>query len=193
MTLSFKSYILYAIMSPFILAYVFSKNKDIIFRDMENRRKYHSFGHAIVGISYLCDVLRYDKEYRNQLYHRLSKNISRILNVFLPSLKDLELGDCENIKGGLCIFHGFGVVINPFSRIGKNCIIFQGVTIGVSEPGGKAPVIGNDVFIGAGAKIIGNIEIGDNVRIGAGAVVIKDVPSNVTVAGVPAKIVKYNS
>lgn len=190
---SIKRYILYVLMLPFLVVYLCSKNKELILQDMENRRQYHSFGHKVADVSYLCDVLRYDKEYRNQLYYRLSNSSSMILKLLLPPIKDMDLGNCNNIDGGLCVFHGFGIVINPFSKIGKNCIIFQGVTIGVSEPGGKAPIIGNDVFIGCGAKILGDIRIGDNVKIGAGAVVIKDIPSNVTVVGVPAKIVKYNS
>ena len=86
-----------------------------------------------------------------------------------------------------CYFNhkGFGVVINPLTKIAQNVDIQHSVTIGENNRG--VPVIGSNVIIGAKATIIGDIIIGDNVIIGAGAVVVKDVPSNCTVAGVPAK------
>lgn len=86
-----------------------------------------------------------------------------------------------------CYFNhkGFGVVINPLVKIGRNVDIQHSVTIGENTRG--VPIIGNNVVIGARATIIGDIHIGDNVVIGAGAVVVKDVPSNCTVAGVPAR------
>lgn len=79
--------------------------------------------------------------------------------------------------------HGIqGIIINPYTVIGENCTIFHGVTIGNDYKNVKnAPTIGNNVFIGAGAKIIGKIKIGNNVRIGAGAVVAVDIPDNATV------------
>lgn len=82
--------------------------------------------------------------------------------------------------------HGFaGVFISKDAKIGKRCTIFQQVTIGSNEEkqskGFGAPRIGNNVLIGAGAKIIGNVKIGDNVKIGAGCVVCKDIPDNSTV------------
>lgn len=91
---------------------------------------------------------------------------------------------------GLSIAHIGPVIINDYAKIGKNCRVHVGVNIGakVNEPK-LAPVIGDNVYIGPGAKIYGNIKIGNNVAIGANAVVNKDVPDNVTVAGVPAKIV----
>lgn len=84
-----------------------------------------------------------------------------------------------------------GIVVNPLVKIGKNCNLSQGVTIGQLNRGIKkgVPVIGNNVYIGPGAKVIGNIKIGDNVAIGANSVVVDDVPNNSVVIGVPAKIV----
>lgn len=84
--------------------------------------------------------------------------------------------------------HLNGIVISPNVSIGKNARIFHQVTIGQQD--GKAPNIGDNVNIGAGAKIIGNVTIGNDVRIGANAVVISDLPDNCFVAGVPAKIKK---
>lgn len=83
---------------------------------------------------------------------------------------------------------GFGVVINPLSKIGKGTVIQHSVTIGENK--GGTPVIGQNVFIGAKATIIGPIIIGDNAKIGAGALVITDVPSGYTAVGVPAKIIE---
>lgn len=84
--------------------------------------------------------------------------------------------------------HLNGIVISPKVIIGKNAKIFHQVTIGQQD--GKAPVIGDNVEIGAGAKIIGNVFVGNNVKIGANSVVISDVPDNCFVAGVPAKLIK---
>lgn len=89
--------------------------------------------------------------------------------------------------------HGIqGVIINPYSVIGKNCTIFHQVTIGTDYKDVKnAPTIGDNVFIGAGAKIIGKIHIGNNVRIGAGAVVAIDIPDNATVVMDRPKIIVH--
>lgn len=90
------------------------------------------------------------------------------------------------IGPGLYLPHPYGIIINRFAVIGRNATIFHQVTIGVNPHHGgnyHAPIIGDNVFIGAGAKIVGPIKIGNNVRIGAGAVVTKNVPDNATVVG----------
>jgi len=91
---------------------------------------------------------------------------------------------------GFVIMHPVGVVINSKVSGGENITVESGVVIGDEK--GQAPILGNNVFIGAGAKIIGGITIGDNVKIGANAVVVKDLPSNVTAVGIPAKIINKN-
>jgi serine O-acetyltransferase len=88
---------------------------------------------------------------------------------------------------GLSIAHWGSIVVHPDVRVGNNCRIHSAVNIGVFN--GKSPTIGNNVYIAPGAKLFGGITIGDNVTIGANAVVNKDVPSNVTVGGIPAKII----
>lgn len=88
---------------------------------------------------------------------------------------------------GFVIMHPVGVVINSKVSGGKNITVESGVVIGDEK--GQAPRLGNNVFIGTGAKVIGGITIGDNVKIGANAVVVKDLPSNVTAVGIPAKVI----
>ena len=92
------------------------------------------------------------------------------------------------------IDHGVGVVIGETAIIGDNVTLFHGVTLGGTgkEKGKRHPTIGNNVFIGSGAKILGNINIGNNVRIGANAVVLKDIPDDTTAVGVPVKIIYHN-
>lgn len=85
-------------------------------------------------------------------------------------------------------------MINLKSRIGKNCNISQGVTLGVVNRGENKgyPTIGDDVYIGPGAKIVGSVNIGNNVAIGANCVVTKDVPDNSVVVGIPGKVISQN-
>lgn len=112
--------------------------------------------------------------------------------VFVEIPFNVELPFGVNIGEGLRLNHTYGIVLNSNVIIGKNCTIFQQVTIGAVECKGitdKAPQLGDNVYIGAGAKILGDIIIGDNVKIGANAVVTKDVPSNSTVVGNPMKII----
>lgn len=98
-----------------------------------------------------------------------------------------------NVFGpGLSIAHYGTIVVNDHARVGANCRIQEGVTIGASG-GSDAPIIGNNVFIGSGAKILGKLEIADNIAIGAGAVVTRScLEKNATLVGVPAKVVSYN-
>ena len=93
---------------------------------------------------------------------------------------------CDTIIGpGLRMPHLQGIVVSRYAQIGRNCTIYHHVTIGANDPHGiEAPKIGDDVYIGCGAKIIGNIQIGNNVRIGANTVVTKDVLSDSTVVGI---------
>ena len=93
-------------------------------------------------------------------------------------------------KGTTFGYQALGVVIHKKSVIGKSCHISQNVTIGGTSGKPTVPVLGEHVFVGANAVILGPIHIGDGVTIGAGAVVTKDVPNNCVVAGVPAKVIK---
>lgn len=93
------------------------------------------------------------------------------------------------VEEGLACVHMGPIIINSAVRVGHNCRIHSGVTIGATNGLMEAAQIGNNVYIGSGAKIIGNIKIGDNVVIAAGAVVVRNVEDNVTVGGVPARVI----
>ena len=92
---------------------------------------------------------------------------------------------------GLQIYHWGSIIVNGSAKVGKNAKIYPGVVIGAHKQ--ACPIIGNDCFIGAGAKITGGITIGDNVTIAPNAVVNKSFPSNTVVGGIPAKIIKYKN
>jgi serine O-acetyltransferase len=104
----------------------------------------------------------------------------------------IEIHPGARIGKEFFIDHGMGVVIGETAIIGDNVLLYQGVTLGGTgkERGKRHPTIGDNVVIGTGAKVLGNITIGDNSYIGANAVVIKDVPANSTVVGVPGRITR---
>ena len=104
----------------------------------------------------------------------------------------IEIHPGATIGENFFVDHGHGVVIGETAIVGNDVTLYQGVTLGGTgkEKGKRHPTLGNNVLVGAGAKVLGSITIGNNVKIGAGSVVVKDVPSDTTVVGIPAKIVK---
>jgi serine O-acetyltransferase len=127
----------------------------------------------------------------NWLYKHHIPLLPKILEFLLFITCNVVLPYETVIKPGCMLGHnGIGIVIHPKVKIGKNVLICQQVTIGGTGYELSVPVIGDDVYIGAGAKILGPIEIGSNCVIGANAVVVKSVPSGCVVAGVPARILK---
>ena len=96
------------------------------------------------------------------------------------------------IGKGLMIDHGMGVVIGETAEIGDNCTLYQGVTLGGTgkDVGKRHPTLGNNVMVGAGAKVLGPFRIGDNAKVAANAVVLKEIPENCTAVGIPAKVVR---
>ena len=106
-------------------------------------------------------------------------------------LTGIEIHPGAQIGRGVFIDHGMGVVIGETAIIGDYALIYQGVTLGGTgkESGKRHPTLGENVVVGAGAKVLGNIQVGSNVRIGAGSVVLRDVPSDCTVVGIPGRII----
>lgn len=128
----------------------------------------------------------------NWFYKKNHKFIARYISERAKRKTGIEIHPEAVIGDNVFIDHGNGVVIGQTAIVGNNVTIYQGVTLGATgkETGKRHPTIEDNVFIGSGAKILGNITIGRNAKIGANAVVLKDVPANTTVVGVPAKIVK---
>ncbi|MDP2928687.1 MAG: serine O-acetyltransferase EpsC [Candidatus Omnitrophota bacterium] len=136
------------------------------------------------------------------LFYRISHALYRIRVPFLSRwisqvgrfFTGIEIHPGATIGNGLFIDHGMGVVIGETTIIGDNVTLYQGVTLGGTgkEKGKRHPTVGNNVVVGAGAKVLGNIKIGDNSYIGSNAVVIKDVPDNSTVVGVPGRITRQD-
>ncbi len=125
------------------------------------------------------------------LYNMGLPLIPRVLSHIGRSLTGIEIHSGATIGQGVFIDHGMGVVIGETAILGNLCLIYQGVTLGGTgkECGKRHPTLGENVVVGAGAKVLGNIFIGNDVRIGAGSVVLKDVPSECTVVGIPGRII----
>ncbi len=117
--------------------------------------------------------------------------IPRLISQFSRFLTGIEIHPGATIGKGVFIDHGMGVVIGETAIIGDYALIYQGVTLGGTgkESGKRHPTLGENVVVGAGAKVLGNLQIGNNVRIGAGSVVLRDVPSDCTVVGVPGRVI----
>ncbi|MGL5871959.1 MAG: serine O-acetyltransferase [Xenococcaceae cyanobacterium] len=117
--------------------------------------------------------------------------LPRLISHFARFLTGIEIHPGAQIGKGVFIDHGMGVVIGETAIVGNNCLIYQEVTLGGTgkQSGKRHPTLGENVVVGTGAKVLGNLLIGNNVRIGAGSVVLRDVPSDCTVVGIPGRIV----
>lgn len=152
----------------------------VYYPELQRRGRLFQFGYLML----------FDKACRNVLLNRLHRNIIMyvITRVFFSPLDSCYINmPPEKIGGGLAFQHGFSTIVAA-EEIGERCHINQQVTVGYN--GKQAPIIGDDVRITAGAKVIGGVNVGKGATIAAGAVVVKDVPEGATVAGVPAKVVK---
>jgi serine O-acetyltransferase len=169
--------------------------KMILTADLKHKAKCHFDNVTTGGILH---VLLADGTSANVLY-RLAQFFQRIglgiigwaLLVINKFLNGCVIGRKTDLGPGLVFLHPIGVVINSGVKGGKNIVIESGVVIGAGRRGVpvKTPVLGNDIYIGAGAKILGGIKVGNNVRIGANAVVVNNVPDGATVVGVPARVI----
>ena len=131
-----------------------------------------------------------------RLAHRIHKNghtfVARAISQTARFITGIEIHPGATIGRGLVIDHGMGVVIGETAEIGDNCTLYQGVTLGGTgkDVGKRHPTLGNNVMVGAGAKVLGPFRIGDGTKIAANAVVLTEIPENCTAVGIPAKVVK---
>lgn len=129
------------------------------------------------------------------LYTIKLKFLARLISQLARFFTGLEIHPGAKIGKGFFCDHGMGVVIGGTAEIGRNCVMFQGVTLGGTGKhlGKRHPTIGENVLIGSHATLLGPINVGNNVKIGAETVIInKDVPDNCTVVGDPGRIVRMN-
>ena len=173
---------------PFLLIAIicFLLTKDRHIDDLLRYKK--EVPYSKVGVLYFCYVIMGKKEYRNVFLYRLGvTRISRLVMPFTPPIEGIEILT-KRIGSGIRVFHKSGCTINAYS-IGQNFSCGQGTTIGIGKEinGRNCPVIGNNVWVGVNATLIGGITIGDNATIGAGSVVVHDVRRGATVVGNPAR------
>lgn len=138
-----------------------------------------------------CYLMTFYVMFRNIFYARVAyhhKMMAKFMSVFAQPLPLLDISSTADIGGGLIVQHGYATIIAP-RKIGKNCWVNQGVTIGYTNDD-DCPTLGDNVTVYCGAKVLGNVTIGDNVSVAANACVVKDVEPNIVVGGVPARMIK---
>ena len=120
--------------------------------------------------------------------------LARFLSQTAKWMTGVEIHPAATIGRRLVIDHGTGIVIGATAEIGDDCLLYQNVTLGGTgaHKGKRHPTLGNNVMVGAGAKVLGPFKVGDNARIAANAVVLTEVPPNSTVVGVPGRVVRLN-
>ncbi len=170
--------------APIYLLALCAKQKDRLCEDIAVWAEWKDIVQYDRFVQFLYCMSMYE-EFRNIVYKRMGK-LQYLVRWMCPQLSTLYI-HCDDIGGGLRIQHGFATIITA-ERIGKNAKIFQQVTIGYN--GDKLPILGDNVEVCCGAKVIGGVHVGNNVVVGAQALVIKDVPNNCVVGGVPAKVIK---
>ena len=157
-----------------------------------------AFEHDPAAVNTLEILLTYPGFHARQ-WHRLAHTLFKWRVPFIPRLishisrflTGIEIHPGAEIGERFFIDHGMGVVIGETAEIGDNVTLYQGVTLGGTSHQRKKrhPTLGDNVVVGVGAKIIGNIAIGDNTKVGAGSVVVDSVPADATVVGVPGRVV----
>lgn len=125
-------------------------------------------------------------------YEHGYKFLARLISQRSRHRTGIEIHPGAKIGKRLVIDHGMGIVIGETAEIGDDCLIYHGVTLGGTgkDIGKRHPTIGNNVLVGAGAKVLGPIKVGDNSRIAANSVVLSEIPEDSTAVGIPAKVVK---
>lgn len=126
------------------------------------------------------------------LFKKGHKLAARMVSQGARAVTGIEIHPGAKIGKGLFIDHGMGVVIGETAEIGDNCTIYQGVTLGGTgkDTGKRHPTLGDNVMVGAGAKVLGPFKVGSGAKIAAGAVVLKEIPEESTAVGIPARVVR---
>ena len=178
--------------APMLIPFIFNRNRAIVLADVRRWAELEDIRTRSDKIA-LLHLLCFYSEFRNLYYYRLKQNdilgavLSQIVKLIYKEPSWLVIRP-KQLGPGFFVQHGVGTNVNG-ERIGTNCRVNQQVTIGFGNTD-RLPRLGDNVHIGAGARVIGDVTIGDNVIVGANAVVTKDVPANCTVVGIPARIVR---
>ena len=146
----------------------------------------------VIWLTYPGLHARWSHVVEHWLWSHGLKSLARISSQFTRFMTGVEIHPGAQIGRRFFIDHAMGVIIGETTIIGDDCTLYQGVTLGGTgnETGKRHPTLGNNVIVGVGAAVLGNITVGDNSKIGGGAVAVKDVPPNCTVIGIPGRIVK---
>ncbi|MGI6201780.1 MAG: serine O-acetyltransferase EpsC [Eubacteriales bacterium] len=167
---------------------------DSVLEELESIRERDPAAKSNIEVATLYSGFHAVCAYRiaHALHTRGHRYAARAVSQTARFFTGIEIHPGAVIGRGLFIDHGSGVVIGETTVIGNNCTIYQGATLGGTgkDTGKRHPTLGNNVMVGAGAKVLGPITIGDNTKIAAGAVVLMDIPPNCTAVGIPARIVR---
>ena len=151
---------------------------------------------SVAEVLLLYNGLHATIDYRiaHWLHRHHLRFLARALSQWSKMWTGIEIHPGAKIGRRLVIDHGTGIVIGETAEIGDDCLLYQGVTLGGTgkDTGKRHPTLGNNVMVGAGAKVLGPFTVGNNARIAANAVVLREVPENATVVGVPGRIVKLS-
>lgn len=173
---------------------IFKRPRMKFFKDIQTTRQNDPAAKRLQFLLYPSIHAIFFHRYLNRpLYLMKLHFFARLFSQTTRFFTGIEIHPGAKIDAGFFCDHGMGTVIGETSIIGKNCIMFHGVTLGGTGKHGQKrhPTIGDNVFIGTHATLLGPIEVGDNAKIGAETVIInRDVPANSTVVGAPGKIVK---
>lgn len=165
-----------------------------LLEDIRAYRKNDPAARSAAEILLLYNGLHATIDYRlaHWLHLHGMRFLARAVSQWSKLWTGIEIHPAAKIGRRLVIDHGTGIVIGETAELGDDCLLYQGVTLGGTgkDVGKRHPTLGNNVMVGAGAKILGPFTVGDNARIAANSVVLREVPPNATVVGVPGRIVR---
>ena len=165
-----------------------------LLEDIRAYRKNDPAAHSAAEILLLYNGLHATIDYRiaHWLHTHGLRFLARSVSQWSKMWTGIEIHPGAKIGRRLVIDHGTGIVIGETAELGDDCLLYQGVTLGGTgkDIGKRHPTLGNNVMVGAGAKVLGPFRVGDNARIAANSVVLREVPPNATVVGVPGHIVR---